>query len=396
MDLTRMRRAIVLTAMTALAVSACSSSGGNASPSAAASAAATAAASVAAPTATPEPSAAAVTLKYLVDDRRRTSSSAKALADAYTAMHPNVTINVESRPGGTEGDNLVKTTPCDGRHDGYLLVQLRLAAPGPAPDRHARRPPKEPFIANIVDSFLPTVSQNGQIFGVPSRHGDGRRYPLQQEDLRSNGLSVPKTWAEFEANNDKIKAAGIAPVIATYGRRLDLPAVRARRLLQRRAGRPELRRRLHRQQGQVRRRPLRRWPASAICRRASRRAGIRRTSRPRLRPRLEAARRRQGRPVPDAVLCALDHRDQLARCQVNDIGFFALPGTDAAKNWRDDLDARRDLHPEDDSKNLAEAKDFLAFIASDCRRRRSNRREVRPQARTSSRARSCPTTSFPP
>src|SRR5438105_2461572 len=31
------------------------------------------------------------------------------------------------------------------------------------------------------------------------------------------GLSVPKTWAEFEANNDKIKAAGIAPVIASYG-----------------------------------------------------------------------------------------------------------------------------------------------------------------------------------
>ncbi len=31
------------------------------------------------------------------------------------------------------------------------------------------------------------------------------------------GLSVPKTWAEFEANNEKIKAAGIAPVAATYG-----------------------------------------------------------------------------------------------------------------------------------------------------------------------------------
>jgi raffinose/stachyose/melibiose transport system substrate-binding protein len=30
------------------------------------------------------------------------------------------------------------------------------------------------------------------------------------------GLSVPTTWAEFEANNEVIKAAGIAPVIATY------------------------------------------------------------------------------------------------------------------------------------------------------------------------------------
>jgi raffinose/stachyose/melibiose transport system substrate-binding protein len=34
------------------------------------------------------------------------------------------------------------------------------------------------------------------------------------EDL---GLSVPKTWAEFEANNEAIKEAGIAPVIASFG-----------------------------------------------------------------------------------------------------------------------------------------------------------------------------------
>jgi raffinose/stachyose/melibiose transport system substrate-binding protein len=31
------------------------------------------------------------------------------------------------------------------------------------------------------------------------------------------GLKIPKTWAEFMANSAKIKAAGIAPVIQTYG-----------------------------------------------------------------------------------------------------------------------------------------------------------------------------------
>ena len=30
------------------------------------------------------------------------------------------------------------------------------------------------------------------------------------------GLQVPTTWAEFMANNAKIKAAGIDPVIQTY------------------------------------------------------------------------------------------------------------------------------------------------------------------------------------
>ena len=31
------------------------------------------------------------------------------------------------------------------------------------------------------------------------------------------GLQIPKTWADFMANNAKIKAAGIDPVIQTYG-----------------------------------------------------------------------------------------------------------------------------------------------------------------------------------
>ena len=159
-----------------------------------------------------------VTLTYLVDDSETTQATAKALADAYMALHPNVTINIESRPGGTEGDNIVKTRLATGEmtdifcyNSGSLLQALH-------PADTLVDLSKEPFMANIVESFLPTVSQNGQIFGVPSRHGDGRRYPLQQEDLRRQlGLSVPKTWAEFEANNEKIKAAGIAPVIATYG-----------------------------------------------------------------------------------------------------------------------------------------------------------------------------------
>ena len=35
--------------------------------------------------------------------------------------------------------------------------------------------------------------------------------------FEANGLSVPTSWAEFEANNEKLKAAGVAPVGATWG-----------------------------------------------------------------------------------------------------------------------------------------------------------------------------------
>ena len=66
----------------------------------------------------------------------------------------------------------------------------------------------EPFIANIADSFIPTVSQNGGIFGVPSGTAMGGGILYNKKVFADNGLTVPTTWAEFEANNDKLKAAG--------------------------------------------------------------------------------------------------------------------------------------------------------------------------------------------
>ncbi len=132
------------------------------------------------------------------------------------ALHPNVTINVESRPGGTEGDNIVKTRLATGEmadvfwyNAGSLLQALN-------PSDTLVDLSNEPFMANVVESFLPTVSQNGQVFGVPSGTAMGGGILYNKKIYADLGLSVPTTWAEFEANNEAIKAAGIAPVIATY------------------------------------------------------------------------------------------------------------------------------------------------------------------------------------
>ena len=98
--------------LTALVVGACSGGfGGAASPSAAP---ATAPASAAAPStpasaAAPSEAAAPVKLTYFVDDNNVTAARLKGLIDAYTALHPNVTIEIETHPGGSDGDNLVKT-----------------------------------------------------------------------------------------------------------------------------------------------------------------------------------------------------------------------------------------------------------------------------------------------
>src|SRR6185369_1003198 len=172
-----------------------------------------------APAAT-EPAAAAaepVTLTYLVDDSQNTQDTAKALTDAYTALHPNVTITIETRPGGTDGDNIVKTRLATGDMNDIFWYNTGSLFQALHPADTLVDLTNEPFIANIVDSFTPTVSQDGKIYGVPTGTAMGGGILYNKKIYDQLGLSVPKTWAEFEANNEKIKAAGIAPVAATYG-----------------------------------------------------------------------------------------------------------------------------------------------------------------------------------
>jgi raffinose/stachyose/melibiose transport system substrate-binding protein len=158
-----------------------------------------------------------VALTYLVDESEVSQATAKALADAYTAQNPHVTITIESRPGGADGDNIVKTRLATGEmtdiffyNSGSLLQALN-------PSETLVDLSGEPFIANIAESFLPTVSQGEQIFGVPTGTAMGGGILYNRKIYEELGLSVPTTWAEFAANNEAIKAAGIPPVIATFG-----------------------------------------------------------------------------------------------------------------------------------------------------------------------------------
>jgi raffinose/stachyose/melibiose transport system substrate-binding protein len=169
------------------------------------------------PEATEPAAAEPIALTYLTDDSENSQARAKALTDAYTAKNPNVTITIELRPQGSEGDNVVKTRLATGEmtdlffyNSGSLLQALQ-------PADTLVDLTDEPFMANVVDSFKSAVSQDGRVYGVPSETGMGGGILYNKKIYEQLGLSVPTTWAEFEANNEKIKEAGIAPVIATFG-----------------------------------------------------------------------------------------------------------------------------------------------------------------------------------
>jgi raffinose/stachyose/melibiose transport system substrate-binding protein len=156
------------------------------------------------------------TLTFLVDNSDGSVRPAEGLAKAFMSENPDVVVEVEVRPQGGEGDNVVKTRLATGDmpevflyNSGSLLQALKPAETlVPLTD--------EPFLDRVDESFFPTVSAGGEVFGVPMNPAMGGGVLYNRAVYAELGLEVPKTWAEFMANNARIAEAGIAPVIQTY------------------------------------------------------------------------------------------------------------------------------------------------------------------------------------
>jgi raffinose/stachyose/melibiose transport system substrate-binding protein len=192
------KRAGVLVALTAaLAISGCGSSGDDDGGSAS--------------------KGESVSLSFLVDNSDQAVKPAKALADAFHQKNPNITVKVETRPQGGDGDNVVKTrlstqemTDIFAYNSGSLFQALK-------PEQNLVALNDEDFVGRLDDAFTPSVSAKDQVYGAPFGSAFGGGILYNKKVYEKLGLNVPKTWDEFMANNAKIKAAGIDPVIQSYG-----------------------------------------------------------------------------------------------------------------------------------------------------------------------------------
>jgi raffinose/stachyose/melibiose transport system substrate-binding protein len=74
----------------------------------------------------------------------------------------------------------------------------------------------ESWANQLDEAFKPVVSVGNELYGAPITSSTGGGILYNRKVYEKLGLQVPKTWAEFMANNAKVKAAGIDPVIQTY------------------------------------------------------------------------------------------------------------------------------------------------------------------------------------
>jgi raffinose/stachyose/melibiose transport system substrate-binding protein len=154
-------------------------------------------------------------ITFLADNGAGTIIST-ALADAFNAAQSGVEVKVETRPGGSDGDNLVKTRLSTNSMADVFLYNTGSLFQQINPERYLQ--PLDPSVTSkLADSFTPQVTAGGKVFGVPigTANAGGILYNIPIYQRLS--LKIPKTWDEFIANSQKIKAAGIPPVLQAYG-----------------------------------------------------------------------------------------------------------------------------------------------------------------------------------
>ncbi|MCS3843558.1 ABC transporter substrate-binding protein [Microbacterium sp. AK031] len=158
-----------------------------------------------------------VEISFLTQNTGSNIEVAEALIEAFEAENPDITVKLESQPAGTEGDNLMKTKLATGEMEdvfGYNSGSLFQAL---NPDQNLVPLDDQPWVGDLIDTMTPVVSTENGIYGAPFGSAQAGAIVYNKKVYEDLGLEVPTSWDEFAANNEAIKAAGIAPVIQTYG-----------------------------------------------------------------------------------------------------------------------------------------------------------------------------------
>ena len=99
----------------------------------------------------------AVTLTYYIDDNPTNVATAEGLKAAFEAENPDIKIEIETHPGGGEGDNLVKTRLATGEMPDVFRYNAGSLFRALNPPETMLDLSNEAFQTNVIDSFKPVV-----------------------------------------------------------------------------------------------------------------------------------------------------------------------------------------------------------------------------------------------
>ena len=139
-------------------------------------------------------SQAQTSLSFLVDNADASVKWAEQLVADFEALNPDIKITIETRPGGTDGDNIVKTRLATGEMTDIFNYNAGSLFQAINPIQNIVDLNDEPWKDDVLTSFQSVVTAtDGHVYGAPFGAAMGGGVLYNKKIYADLGLSVPRT-----------------------------------------------------------------------------------------------------------------------------------------------------------------------------------------------------------
>ncbi len=156
-----------------------------------------------------------VTLKWWAGNAENNAGT-QAVMEAATEKL-GMEFEVEVNPGGSEGDNIIKTRLASGDLPDFLAYNSGSKLYDLNPSRGFLDISDWDVTEKFDDAFLSSVTIDGAVYGAPQSSTQAGAVIYYKPDYEELGLEVPHTWDDFLKNCEALADAGKTPVYFTGG-----------------------------------------------------------------------------------------------------------------------------------------------------------------------------------
>ncbi|NBJ02354.1 extracellular solute-binding protein [Lachnospiraceae bacterium] len=158
---------------------------------------------------------AGVTLKWWAGNAENNPGT-QAVMEAATEKL-GMEFEVEVNPGGSEGDNIIKTRMASGDLPDFMAYNSGSKLYDLNPSRGFMDISDWEIVDKFDDAFLSSVTIDGAVYGAPQSSTQAGAVIYYKPDYEELKLEIPHTWDEFVDNCKTLADAGKTPVYFTGG-----------------------------------------------------------------------------------------------------------------------------------------------------------------------------------
>ena len=156
-----------------------------------------------------------ITLKWWAGNAENNPGT-QAVMEAATEKL-GMEFEVEVNPGGSEGDNIIKTRMASGDLPYFMAYNSGSKLYDLNPSRGFMDISDWDIVDKFDDAFLSSVTIDGAVYGAPQSSTQAGAVIYYKPDYAELELEVPHTWDEFVDNCKALSDAGKTPVYFTGG-----------------------------------------------------------------------------------------------------------------------------------------------------------------------------------